>query len=618
MPPPAAPDSGSPDSGSPNSRSNESPLILDADGQPRSRLYGDVYFSTEDGLAESRAVFLQGCGLPERWAGRRHFTVGELGFGTGLNILALLHLWCATRPPGGRLSIFTIEAHPLSAEAAADVLAAWPEVADLAALLTDRWPGQARGFHRVDLPELNATLDVAVMEVAAALQAWAGPADAWFLDGFSPALNPQMWRDEVFELVAARTAPGGRLATFTVAGAVRRGLQAQGFEVAKRPGHGRKRERLEAWKIDAVAPSSPPPRVAVIGAGVAGAAMAHALRQGGAEVQVFDAGGPGHGASGNPAALVTPRLDAGLGPVAGLFAQALRRARQLYEAIPGAVLDRGVLQLARQPRDGDRFARIAASDLFEPSALAVVDDQAAGLWTGATPGSPGLAQHAALVVRPAAILSAWLGQVRLDAVSAMAPQGDGWAVLGSEGEELWSGDAVAVCAGAGAAGLLPDAPLQAIRGQISIAPGLTARATAWGGYAAPSPDGLVFGATHDRDDEGCEVRPADHERNLETLAQALPHLAAQAGGVALSGRASVRAATPDRLPLAGPAPGGGKGLFVLSGLGSRGFCLAPLLAEHVAAQMLGAPSPLPREMADLIDPDRFRRRALRRGGAAPD
>ncbi|MDP1616421.1 FAD-dependent 5-carboxymethylaminomethyl-2-thiouridine(34) oxidoreductase MnmC [Phenylobacterium sp.] len=596
----------------------ESPLVLDSHGQPRSRLYGDIYFSTEDGLAESQAVFLQGCGLPEQWGGRRRFTVAELGFGTGLNILALLDLWRAARPPGARLHIFTVEAHPLSAEAASEVLAAWPELADLARRLTDRWPGQARGFHRVDFPELDATLDVAVMEVEAALRSWSGMADAWFLDGFSPALNPQMWRDEVLELVAARTAPGGRLATFTVAGAVRRGLQAQGFEVAKRPGHGRKRERLEAWTTNAPAPQDARTRVAVIGAGVAGAALARALRQGGAEVQVFDAGGPGRGASGNPAALVTPRLDAGLGPLAGLFAQALARAGRLYGAIPGAVLDHGVLQLARQPKDEDRFKTIAASDLFEPGALEVMDDAAAGRWTGEAVEGAGLAQRAALVVRPAAILSAWLGDVNLNAISALAPLDRGWALLGPEGHEVWRGDAVAVCAGAGGAGLLAEAPLQAVRGQISIAPGLSGRATAWGGYVAPSPEGLVFGATHDRDDDGAEVRPTDHERNLETLAQALPHLAAEARTTVLAGRASVRAVTPDRLPLAGPAPGGAQGLFVLGGLGSRGFCLAPLLAEHLAAQMLGAPSPLPREMAELVDPDRFRRRAMRRAGRTPD
>src|SRR4029077_21267224 len=95
-----------------------SPIIFDADGLPRSRRYGDVYFSREGGLAESRAVFLAGCGLPERWAGRRRFTVAELGFGTGLNILALLDLWRDHRPPGGQLSIFSVEAEPLTADEA--------------------------------------------------------------------------------------------------------------------------------------------------------------------------------------------------------------------------------------------------------------------------------------------------------------------------------------------------------------------------------------------------------------------------------------------------------------------------------------------------------------------
>src|ERR1700761_6991595 len=106
-----------------------------ADGAPRSARFDDVYFSTSDGLAESRAVFLQGCGLPEAWRGRQRFTVAELGFGTGLNILALLDLWRRTRTPAQRLSIFSVEAFPLTAEEAARALAAWPELADLAARL---------------------------------------------------------------------------------------------------------------------------------------------------------------------------------------------------------------------------------------------------------------------------------------------------------------------------------------------------------------------------------------------------------------------------------------------------------------------------------------------------
>ena len=251
-----------------------SPLVWREDGLPQSSLYGDVYFSSVDGLAETRAVFLQGCGLPERFAERQDFVVGELGFGSGLNIAALLDLWRREKPAGARLRIFSIEAHPLDRDEAARILAHWPELGEAAQALLDAWPGRARGFHRVDLPAFDAVLDLAVMDVVEALEAWDGAADAWFLDGFSPALNPAMWREEVLAAVAARSAPGARAATFTVAGAVRRGLQAAGFEIAKRPGFGRKRERLEAWLPGERAITPRPESLAIIGGGIAGAALA--------------------------------------------------------------------------------------------------------------------------------------------------------------------------------------------------------------------------------------------------------------------------------------------------------------------------------------------------------
>ncbi len=239
------------------------------DGAPVSRRFGDIYFSRADGLAETRAVFLQGCGLPEAWSDRSRFTVAELGLGTGLNVLALLGLWRAHRRPDQRLQVFSVEAYPLSRQEMRRATAAWPELADLATLLADPWP-TAKGFHRIDLPQMAATVDVAVMEAAEALAGWTGKADAWFLDGFAPARNPQMWRDELLRLVALRSAPGARAATFTVAQAVREGLAAQGFEVAKRPGFGAKRQRLEA-RLAAATPETragaTPPRVCIVGAG---------------------------------------------------------------------------------------------------------------------------------------------------------------------------------------------------------------------------------------------------------------------------------------------------------------------------------------------------------------
>ena len=590
----------------------DSPLVWTDDGQPRSRLYGDVYFSTTDGLAETRAVFLIGCGLPEAWAGRRRFVVGELGFGTGLNILALLDLWRRHRPPGARLHIFSTEAHLLDSAEAARALAAWPELGDLAAGLLARWPARAHGFHRIEFPDIDAILDLAVMEVAEALGAWGGRADAWFLDGFSPALNPAMWRQEVLDLVAARSAPGATAATFTVAGAVRRGLAQAGFTVDKRPGFGRKRERLEA-RLPGEPPTDHARRIAVIGAGVAGCAAARAARVLGAEVELFDRKGPGAGASGNPAALVTPRLDAGLGPVARLFAQGQARAASLYEEIPDAVIARGVVQLATGERDPARFGVIAASDLFAAGAMSVLDREAAAERLGEAQ-TGGLAMEIALVIEPARTLAAWAPTPRIAHIRTIEPDGDGtWRLVDAAGATIARADAVIVAAGMDAARLVEGAPLRPVRGQVSWVDGVSINACAWGGYAAPTRTGLVFGATHDRDDTDEAVREADHARNLATLQAAFPSLAAQVAGRPLSGRAGVRATTPDRLPLAGAAPGGREGLFVLAGLGSRGFSIGPLLAEHVAALAVGAPSPLPAPLAETVDPDRFRRRAARRG-----
>lgn len=590
-----------------------SPLQWGDDGLPRSRLYGDVYFSSEDGLAETRAVFLQGCGLPEAWSGRRRFVVGELGFGTGLNILALLDLWRRHRPAGGRLHIFSIEAHPIDAAEAAQALARWPELSDLSALLVARWPGRARGVHRLELPELGVVLDLAVMDVAEALGGWDGRADAWFLDGFAPSLNPAMWRDEVLALVGARSAPGARAATFTVAGQVRRGLAAAGFAIDKRPGFGRKRERLEASFPGEAADPPPVGRIAVIGGGVAGAAAARAVRALGAEAVLFEAEALGAGGSGNPAALVTPRLDAGLGPPAQLFASAFRRAVELYESHPEAVIARGVLQLAAGERDPDRFARIAAADLFEPGALALLDADAASARLG-EPVSVALDQRSALVIDPAPVLAAWSGAPRRARVGAIARAAGGWRLSDESGAMLAEADAVIVAAGMDAARLASGLALRPVRGQASWADGVAPPpACAWGGYAVPTRDGVLFGATHDRDDQGAELRPEDHRRNLATLAARLPQLAARLADRPLQGRAAVRATTADRLPVAG----GGDGLFLLTGFGSRGFSLAPLLAEHVAAQALGLPSPLPTGLAALVAPDRFARRAAARGQLDP-
>lgn len=593
--------------------SADEPLLdWSPEGEPRSRLYGDVYFSAEDGLSEARTVFLQGCDLPRGWSGRQHYAVGELGFGTGLNILALLDLWRKSRPDQGRLSVFSVEAHLMSQEEARRALSRWPELSDLAEGLLAQWPRTRSGRHRMDLPELGVTIDLALMEVSQALESWLGRADAWFLDGFSPALNPAMWSDEVLALVAARTAPGGLAATFTVAGQVRRGLQAAGFQVEKRPGFGRKRERLEA-----IMPGERPvirsmPKIAVIGAGIAGASVSRALAALGAGHQVFDLGGPGSAASGNPAALVTPRLDAGLGPVARLTTQAFLRARELYLKTAGAVIDRGVLQLAVGERDAGRFEKVAASDLFAPGDLEILTRDQSSEQLGEPTALSGLNLASALVIRPQAVLAAWLGHCQQQRVAVLEQVGQGWRLIGDAGDSLGDFDAVILAGGQDSLNLAPDLGLRPVRGQATwVKTDEPVRAAAWGGYLVPTTDGLLFGATHDRGDGQKDVRPGDQTRNLEALGLARPDLAARLSQGELQNRAAVRATTADSLPMAGPSSR--PGIYLLCGLGSHGFSFGPVMGEHVAALVTGTPSPLTAEAAGLIDPDRFRRRDQRRG-----
>ena len=579
-------------------------LVWTEDGAPRSGRFGDIYFSREDGLAESRAVFLAGCGLPAAWRGRRRFTVAELGFGTGLNIAALLDLWSREGPPDGRLHIFSVEGFPLTREEAARALETWPELADAARALLDVWPAPTPGFHRMNLAGFNATLDLAVGEAAWALSEWAGRADAWFLDGFAPATNPGMWSDEVLDGVAARSAPGARVATFTVAGAVRRGLSERGFVVEKRAGHGRKRERLEASLPGARAPE-PPPSVAIIGAGVAGAALARAFAALGLPCAVVEATGPGAGGSGFPSSLVTPRLDAGDAGIAALHAQALARARTLYATIPDAILADGVLQLEQAARDAARFTRVAAQAIWPEGAMTPLDAAACATRLGEPVETGGLFMRDALALNPAPVLEAWLGgadRIRAS-VTRIEPAASGWRLVDAAGETLLKAELVIVAAGWGSAALRPDLPLSPVRGQADWVEGVTSPATAWGGYAAPTPDGLLFGATHERGETAIETTAAASDRNRQTLETRLPQLAARVGEAGnVRSRAAIRATTPDRLPLVGAlAPG----LFALTGLGSRGFCVAPLLAEHVAALATGAPSPLPAALAARIDPQRF-------------
>lgn len=201
------------------------------DGVPVSRRFDDPYYARSDGLAESRHVFLDGNELAERFRGAGAFHIAELGFGTGLNFLAAVTLWRNVAPEGAVLTFSTFERFAMRKDEQARALAVWPE---LDGLVAEMLGGQLAG---VDLNVIQG-------DVRETLPAWCDAADAWFLDGFAPARNPEMWGEALLAEIGARTRPGGTFATYTAAGHVRRSLQAAGFEVRKVPGFGSKRDML--------------------------------------------------------------------------------------------------------------------------------------------------------------------------------------------------------------------------------------------------------------------------------------------------------------------------------------------------------------------------------------
>ena len=214
---------------------------------PHSTRFDDPYFAREDGRVETRHVFIAANGLPQRWQARQRFTIAELGFGTGLNFFETLAHW--QRAPGqcGQLLFVTFERYPLRGDDLARALAPWPDLTANVDQLLDHWPPGA-GATQHTVAFAGATLEIHPGDANQVLPAWPGRADAWYLDGFSPAKNPELWSPELMADVYHHTAAGGTFATYTAAGRVRRGLSSAGFHVSRIPGYGRKRDSLAGYR----------------------------------------------------------------------------------------------------------------------------------------------------------------------------------------------------------------------------------------------------------------------------------------------------------------------------------------------------------------------------------
>lgn len=607
-------------------------LVWTEDGLPKDSRVDDIYFSRDDGLSETQAVFLAASGLPERWAETQNFTIAELGFGTGLNFLAAWSLWREHRAEQGWLHFVSFEGFPLDRQDVTQALQHWPELKDIAENLVSAWPDRAAGVHKLAWPEERISLTLHIGEIGESLPRSRLKADAWFLDGFSPARNPEMWNEALWPLLANRSAAEASVATFTVAGAVRRGLQSVGFAVDKHPGHGRKRERLSGYlsplqnresqlsKSEAfrMQPISNRDQIGIIGGGIGGTFLAQRLSARGARVKLFDSSDrPFSGASGNPAALVMPRLDAADTSVARLLIEAYVRALSAYQDLPG-VSSVDVVHRPRDAKEADRFTK-------------VLEDPPLGLERLEAIAGGGLLHKGARLVRPAALIDVLLEGIGSFYGEVPDVDLDGRTINGDQFS------AIVFASGMALADIAPWLRLQGRLGQVDYynseidAPPF---AVADGHYAIADEKLRLWGASFEAADGAAAVSKAARESNGTALDKLNPYWLAEARNAKLQSRAGIRATTPDRLPVIGAMPdleallqshGGLRtgqtvsdsvpvkpGLFLLTGFGSRGFTWAPWAADLITAQLFGDPLPTSQESFDLVTPVRQVLRDLKR------
>ncbi|MCW4955986.1 bifunctional tRNA (5-methylaminomethyl-2-thiouridine)(34)-methyltransferase MnmD/FAD-dependent 5-carboxymethylaminomethyl-2-thiouridine(34) oxidoreductase MnmC [Enterobacter hormaechei subsp. xiangfangensis] len=651
-------------------------LEFNAEGTPVSRDFDDVYFSNDNGLEETRYVFLDGNHLGTRFPEhpRSLFVVAESGFGTGLNFLTLWQAFdCfrASYPEATlqRLHFISFEKFPLTAHDLRLAHQRWPELAHWAEQLQTQWPPAIGSCHRLILDDGRVTLDLWLGDINDLTDklddSMNQKVDAWFLDGFAPAKNPDMWSPHLFSAMARLARPGATLATFTSAGFVRRGLQEAGFTMRKTKGFGRKRDMLvgvmeQDLAIPAQAPwfarrASTSREVAIVGGGIASALLSLALLHRGWQVTLYCADeAPATGASGNRQGALYPLLSSHDPALFQFFPAAFTFARRLYDSLPVA-FDHdwcGVTQLGWDEKSQQKITQMLSLGLPEDIAHAVTAQQVAET-AGVDTGCGGIQYPLGGWLCPAELTSAAiaLGQSRgltvhyahkVQSLSRTAH----WELRFADGKEAQHASVV-LANGHHISQFTQTAslPVYPVGGQVShipTAPQLSKlrQVLCYDGYLTPqnpSNGHHCIGASYHRGETDMHYSEADQQQNRQRLVDSFPD-ASWAKEVNVGegqARCGVRCATRDHLPMAGNVPDYDATLevyqdladsketavsapvhpelFMLGGLGSRGLCSAPLLAEALAAQMSDEPVPLDRVTLAGLNPNRLWVRKLLKG-----
>lgn len=625
-------------------------------------------------MEETHHVFLAANRLTERWqqleGSVRVFTIAELGFGTGLNFLCCWQSWRQSACKNLRLHYISCEKHPLTRADLEKALNRWPDLADLATALLAAYPDHTPGYHRrfLTLPgdSCPVTLDLYYGDAEDLLKAQANTTarvDAWFLDGFTPSLNPALWTDSLLHTIADLSAPGTTLSSYSVTGRVVRKLKSLGFHVEKQPGFGQKRQMLYATMPE---PTTPEPiqhrsplvrKATVIGAGLAGCTVAWSLARRGYSVTILEQqDSVASGASGNPQAILQCRLNRIPDSLWQLNLMCFLHASSFYDWLqshtPGAFDWRrcGVLTLDSAYRH-TRKAVTPGSYLHYPEqVLRQVTAREASRLAGLQLTEGGLFLEPGGWLNPVSLCRTLLThrniELRTDTrVSALQRHEGEWQLFDDRNRVLICSPTVIICNSYAARhfAVTKDYPVNPLRGQISLLPATDISrqlqtVVCSDSYLAPRSAGQhCMGASYVKNSEDTRLSRSEHEQVVQGVMPCLPSLKNEIHG-AFPGRASIRGSSGDFTPLAGPVPdpaawqglyGGAQhltaqssslkprllpGLYMSTGHGSHGMASCPLLAEHIASLISDEASPLQDVHAALVHPERFIERKRKAAG----
>lgn len=641
-------------------------------GTPVSREFDDVYFSNENGLEETRYVFLTGNSLPERFYShqKRKFTIAETGFGTGLNFLTVwqsFRQFIRQQPDSivHSLHFISFEKFPLKIDDLVTAHRSWPELAELAELLHKQWPLACSGCHRLFFDNNTITLDLWFGDINQTLpqldHSFNNNIDCWFLDGFAPSKNPDMWNSNVFEKVFSLTKNNGTFATFTAAGFVRRGLQRVGFDVQKIKGFGHKREMLAGSKPEnsvpenALMPGYWQPTtanindIAIIGGGIASAFTALALIKRGAKVTLYCQDiTPASGASGNRQGVFYPLLNNDQLILSPFFIQAFTFARRQYDLLTeqGLAFSHdwcGVAQLGYDEKTKGKLDRLS-KDHYPKQLIYSASREELNKKCG-------LQVHHSGVIYP---LGGWLCPAELTNVILATVEQLGGKILYQhkltelkQTAEKWQLDFESKTSLQHQMVILANGhqlidfdqtkhlPLYSVRGQVSHIPttpqlSQLKQVLCYDGYFTPV-DKITryhcLGASYVSGSLSTDYSLNEQQQNLSHLINCLPE-ANWVKDINISenlARSSIRCSVRDHLPMVGNVPNYDEfvsaqssypqrttlrpfvwnNLFMIGALGSRGLCTAPLLAEILASQIYHEPQPVNNQILNALNPARM-------------